>query len=87
MAGPFIRLGDKTSHGGIVVEASMVSDIGGIGIARVGDKVACPMHGVQVIVSGDMSLVVDGKPAARHGDMVSCGATLIAGQQTAVDQL
>ena len=87
MAGPLIRLGDKTSHGGIVVEASMVSDIDGIGIARVGDKVTCPAHGVQVIVSGDMSLVVDGKPAARHGDMVSCGATLIAGQQATLDQV
>jgi len=87
MAGPLIRLGDKTSHGGTVVEASLVSDIGGIGIARVGDKVACPAHGMQMIVSGDMSLVVDGKPAARHGDMVSCGATLIAGQQTTVDQV
>ena len=87
MAGPLIRLGDKTSHGGIVVEASMVSDIDGIGIGRVGDKVTCPAHGVQMIVSGDMSLVVDGKPAARHGDMVSCGATLIAGQQTTVDRV
>ncbi len=87
MAGPLIRLGDKTTHGGVVIEASMASDIGGIGIARVGDKVACPAHGVQTIVSGDMALVVDGKPAARHGDMVSCGATLIAGQQATVDRV
>lgn len=87
MAGPLIRLGDKTSHGGTVVEASMVSDIGGIGIARVGDKVSCPVHGSQTIVSGDMTLIVDGKPVARHGDEVSCGAKLIAGQQTTIDQV
>jgi len=87
MAGPFIRLGDKTSHGGTVVEASMVSDIGGIGIARVGDKVTCPVHGDQVIVSGDITLVVDGKAVARHGDEVGCGARLIAGQQTTLDQV
>jgi len=87
MAGPLIRLGDKTTHGGVVVQASTASDVGAVGIARVGDKVACPAHGVQTIVSGDMSLVVDGKPAARHGDTVSCGATLIAGQQAAVDRV
>jgi uncharacterized Zn-binding protein involved in type VI secretion len=87
MAGPLIRLGDKTSHGGTVVEASLTSDIGGIGIARVGDKVTCPVHGDQVIASGDVTMVVDGKPAARHGDRAGCGATLIAGQQTTVDQV
>lgn len=87
MAGPLIRLGDRTSHGGTVVEASMVSDIGGIGIARVGDKVSCPVHGDQVIVSGDQTMIVDGKPVARHGDEIGCGAKLIAGQQTTLDRV
>jgi len=87
MAQPLIRLGDKTSHGGVVVEASALSDIGGIGIARVGDKVACPLHGAHVIVTGDVSMLVDGRPAARHGDATSCSATLIAGQHTTVDQV
>ncbi|MBW3511533.1 MULTISPECIES: PAAR domain-containing protein [Janthinobacterium] len=88
MAGPVIRLGDKTSHGGTVLEASAVSDSGGIGMARVGDKVACPLpgHGVCPIVSGDSSLIVDGKPVARHGDKTSCGALLIASQQATTDQ-
>lgn len=49
-------LGDKTSHGGTVVEASSQSDC-------------------------------DGKAAARHGDKAGCGATLIAGQQAAVDHV
>jgi uncharacterized Zn-binding protein involved in type VI secretion len=87
MAGPFIRLGDRTSHGGTVVEASAMSDIDGIGIARIGDKVTCPVHGDQTIVGGDMTLVVDGKPVARHGDEIGCGARLIAGQQASVDQV
>ncbi|AQR68823.1 MULTISPECIES: PAAR domain-containing protein [Janthinobacterium] len=88
MAGPVIRLGDKTSHGGTVLEASAVSDSGGIGMARVGDKVACPLpgHGVCPIVSGDSSFIVDGKPVARHGDKTSCGALLIASQQATIDQ-
>ncbi len=87
MAGPLIRLGDKTSHGGTVVEASLVSDIGGIGIARLGDKVSCPVHGDQTIATGDMTMLVDGKPVARHGDETGCGAKLIAGQQTTVDKV
>lgn len=87
MAGPIIRLGDKTTHGGVVVEASNNSDSGGVGIARMGDKTVCPMHGPVPIVSGDMTLIVDGKPVARHGDLTGCGATLIAGQQATVDQV
>lgn len=89
MAAPLIRLGDKTSHGGVVIEASQYSDSGGIPIARMGDKVACPIpgHGANPIISGDMTLIVDGKPAARHGDKTACGAVLIASQQATVDNI
>jgi len=87
MPGPLIRLGDKTSHKGTVLEASQHSDSGGIGIARVGDKVSCPIHGNGTISSGDTTMIVDGKPAARHGDKTSCGAVLIAGQQNTVDHV
>jgi uncharacterized Zn-binding protein involved in type VI secretion len=87
MSGPLIRLGDKTSHGGVVIEASPHSDIAGVGIARMGDKTVCPKHGPSPIVSGDSTLIVDGKPAALDGDKTGCGATLIAGQQTTIDNL
>ena len=87
MAGPLIRLGDKTSHGGAVIEASPHSDSGGIGIARMGDKTSCPIHGSSPIVSGDTTFIVDGKPAARHGDKTACGAVLIAGQQATIDNV
>ena len=85
MSGPLIRLGDKTSHGGVVIQASSESTVDGIGIARMGDKTVCPAHGSAPIVSGDSSLIIDGKPAARAGDKTACGATLIAGQQNAID--
>lgn len=87
MAGPLIRLGDKTSHGGVVVEASPHSESEGIGIARMGDKTVCPKHGSAPIVSGDTTLIVDGKPAARHGDKTACGASLIASGQATVDRI
>lgn len=77
-----IVLGDKTSHGGTVVEASEVTDTHGRGIARVGDKVTCPKkgHGLTVIVTGDPSTIIDGKPVAYHGCRTSCGAVLLSSQ-------
>ena len=41
MSRPFILLGDKTSHGGVVISASESSDCNGKGVARVGDQVTC----------------------------------------------
>jgi uncharacterized Zn-binding protein involved in type VI secretion len=87
MPGPVIRLGDDTSHGGKVLEASQHSDSGGKPIARMGDKVSCPKHGNGTIASGDTTMIVDGKPVARHGDKTSCGATLIATQQATTDNV
>lgn len=87
MAGAVIRLGDKTSHDGVVLSASPFSESGGIAIARVGDKVSCPKHGHEpcTIATGDPTMIVDGKPVARNGDKTSCGAVLIASQQATVD--
>ena len=89
MAGPVIRLGDKTSHDGVVVGASQVSTSGGVPVARVSDKVECPRagHNSCVIVSGDRTMLVDGQQVARHGDKTSCGATLFASQQNTVGQV
>ncbi|WP_290874894.1 PAAR domain-containing protein [Aquabacterium sp.] len=88
MGRPFIVLGDKTSHGGTVVGASGTTDTHGKRIARVGDKVTCPIKyhgGTTVIVSGDPTMLIDGQPAARHGDLCACGATLIAAQAVSTD--
>lgn len=84
MSKPIIRLGDRTSHGGVVVSAAPSSTVEGKAPARVGDMTSCPMkgHGANAIVSGDSSCLVDGKPVAREGDMTACGATLIASQGT-----
>ena len=87
MGRPFIVLGDKTDHGGEVIEASGVSGTHGKGIARVGDKVTCPKrgHGTTVIVTGDPTMIIDGKAAARHGDKTACGAVLISTQAVTTD--
>ena len=77
-----IVLGDKTDHGGEVIEASGVTDTHNKQIARVGDKVYCPKkgHGIAVITTGDPTMIIDGKAVAYHGCKTSCGATLISSQ-------
>lgn len=85
MSRPFIVIGDKTDHGGVVIEGTPTSTTGSIAIARVGDKVTCPKRGhggTTVIATGDPTCIIDGKPAARHGDKTACGATLIASSQS-----
>src|SRR5690606_11435972 len=52
----------------------------GIPFSRKGDKVICKE--VITIVIGDASFIVDGAPIARGGDVTSCGAKLIANQQS-----
>lgn len=82
MSKAIIRLGDRTSHGGVVVSAASSSTVEGVPPARVGDMTTCPIkgHGANPIVSGDSTCVVDGSPVAREGDMTACGAILIASQ-------
>lgn len=84
MSQPIIRLGDLTSHGGVVVSAASASLVEGKPPARVGDMTSCPIpgHGANPIVSGDGTCVIDGSPVARQGDVTACGATLIASQST-----
>ncbi len=85
---PFIVIGDRTSHGGTVIEGSMETDAAGKPIARIGDKVTCPKHGrngIVMIATGDATCVIDGQPAARDGDETDCGAILIAGQMPSTD--
>lgn len=86
---PFILLGDNTSHGGTVLEGSPTTRAEGKPIARVGDKVSCPIKGhggTTTIASGDPTTLIDGRPAARVGDKTACGATLISSQSATTGQ-
>lgn len=80
MSKPSIVVGDKIDHGGAVVGSTATTDINGLLVARINDKVTCSQHGDTVIVSGDPTVIIDGQPVARHGDKTACGATLIASQ-------
>ncbi len=87
MSRPLIVLGDKTSHGGEVIEAAPTSDTHGKRFARIGDKVSCrKCSGMHFIAQGDPTLVIEGAPAAYDGCKTSCGATLIASQRFTFDE-
>lgn len=84
MEQPFICLGDRTDHGGTVIEAEMTFDIYGKPVALVGHKVVCrKCKGTFPITTGAEDMNSFGMAVARHGDQTACGAKLIAGQQTA----
>lgn len=72
-----IRLNDPTSHGGKVASVTATHfTVGGIAVARVGDKCTCPLHGDGTITEGDPHHTVDGIRVAYEDRATSCGATL-----------
>jgi uncharacterized Zn-binding protein involved in type VI secretion len=75
-----IRVGDATTHGGVVVTGSATLKEDGIPVSRKGDTVTCPLckpH-VFVIAEGDERSLDDGIPIAAEGHKTTCGAKLIA---------
>jgi uncharacterized Zn-binding protein involved in type VI secretion len=78
-----IRLGDKTSHNGTVLEGYQDNICMGKPIAAVGHKVSCPKcPGTHTIVEGVRTFSVMGVSVAVEGMKTSCGAVLVASQQT-----
>ncbi|WP_321788588.1 PAAR domain-containing protein [Paraburkholderia sp. J94] len=77
----FIRLGDTTDHGGVVVTASNTMDYDGRPVARKGDLIECPLHPQiqpNAILEGDEEISDHGIPVARHGHHATCGCSLIS---------
>jgi uncharacterized Zn-binding protein involved in type VI secretion len=85
--GYFIRLGDKTTCGGLVIEANPKVMMYGMSHAREGDRVTCGMNGgTYVIVGGISHIKSHGRRVAGTLDSVSscpCRAHLIHSQTTA----
>ncbi|MDP3668882.1 MAG: PAAR domain-containing protein [Telluria sp.] len=74
-----IRLGDPTSHGGMVTSTKAVHvTVDGVAVACVGDICSCPIPGHTgcTIVEGSATHTVAGVPVAYHGHHTSCGAVL-----------
>jgi len=81
MARPQARLGDISSHGGVIVTAARRTFVNGRPAARMGDLHVCPLpfHGVTPICTGDLDTFIEGRPAARVGDVAGCGAVIAIG--------
>jgi uncharacterized Zn-binding protein involved in type VI secretion len=85
MAGEIIRVGDRTSHGGTVLEGSPSDICMGKPIAFVGHKTLCPKcRGAFPIIEGVLTTTFYGKGVAVAGMKTACGAVLIASQFTDV---
>lgn len=54
-------------------------DVDGKKTVRKGDKAVCVIHGQVTVVEGSGIMDVEGKPQARVGDALSCGAKITAG--------
>lgn len=78
-----IRLGDVTSHHGVVIEGFPNHTDNGIPLAGLGHLVSCPLHpGLQRIAEGDASFTIEGVPLAVEGMRTTCGALLVASQNS-----
>ncbi|MDR2870990.1 MAG: PAAR domain-containing protein [Xanthomonadaceae bacterium] len=85
MAKMWIVLGDPTSSGGTVISANAYLDIDGKPVARIGDQATCPLHkGVFPIVTGNMTMIIDERPIACHGDTLACGCSVLSANQSRV---
>jgi uncharacterized Zn-binding protein involved in type VI secretion len=75
-----IRIGDKTTGGGTVLSGSLAMKFTGIGVARQGDPVLCPIpdHGCTVIAVGHPAFKDQGIPVAFDGHLCICGCALIS---------
>lgn len=74
-----IRLGDLTTHGGVVLQAFPQTGLNGKPFAGVGHNVSCPLcKGIFPIAEGSSTYTVDGIPVALNGMKTACGAALIA---------
>lgn len=74
-----IRMGDITTHGGVVIEGAVNALAAGPPVATVGHNVACPLcKGVFPIVQGNPTHVVANRPVAYEGHVTACGARLIS---------
>jgi uncharacterized Zn-binding protein involved in type VI secretion len=87
-----ITVGDSTDHGGKVISGSPTHDIDGKAIARLNDKVFCPLfypggkpHGVNKIITAHETVTVGDIPVAVDGCKTECGCTLIGTARAEVE--
>ena len=73
-----VRLGDRTDHGGKVVEAAPDLTHMGIAVALHGHKVMCPQCKGPFPIIATGARTHKGTPVAYDGDKTACGAKRIS---------
>ncbi|WP_071842837.1 PAAR domain-containing protein [Cedecea neteri] len=75
-----IRVGDKTTGGGKVLSGSSKMKFKGLGVARINDRVSCPIdgHSPSYISQGHPTMKDFGAPVAFDDYECSCGCRLIS---------
>lgn len=76
------RLGDATSHGGVIIEAALSLTDEGIRVALDGHLVVCPKCGGKYPIIASGRRRHEGLRIAHVGDITMCGATLLRIQPT-----
>ncbi len=82
------RLGDISSHGGIIITAAARTLVDGRPVARLLDLHICPipLHGITPIITGAVRTLTEGLPNARVGDITACGAVILTGSPTTITE-
>lgn len=76
-----IVIGDKTTHGGVVLQGDPSMIVEGKPVALEGDLVACPQcKGNFPIIDGANKMRSNGRRVALEGMKTACGAELIGSQ-------
>lgn len=82
------RVGDRCTHGAVIITGDSTRIVEGQKVARLGDLVSCPIHGVNPLVSVLASpMITSDRRTARIGSQAQCGAVVItAAQKTWIDR-
>ncbi|MBY4730387.1 PAAR domain-containing protein [Cupriavidus pauculus] len=72
------RLGDPTSHDGMVKTASSTFFVDGRRVALIGDIVTCPKHGDNPITESGEGYSENGRSLAVHGCRSQCGSVILS---------
>jgi uncharacterized Zn-binding protein involved in type VI secretion len=79
MARQVIILGDTLApYGGEVITGSSADTVDGKAITRKTDLVDCAKHGINPVIEGDESFLIEGQPVALERHRASCGCTLVS---------
>lgn len=76
--GNIAKLGDASSHGGVIISASGAFTVDGVTGVVSGDMHQCPIqdHGTTAIQSSSTATGA-GRAVVRSGDTAGCGAAII----------